>query len=127
MLNFDLATQQEIRTELGTRLRAQRIAQSLTQDELAARAGISLSTVKRMEKSCDTAFEALIRVAMALGLAAQFESLFSLQIKSIAQMEQVASTYHVRVRASRKAKTPSKVALKAAPKAAPTAKPPPEA
>jgi transcriptional regulator with XRE-family HTH domain len=104
MPNFALATHQEIRAALGTRLRAQRLAQALSQDELAERAGVSLSTLKRLEKSCDTSFEALVRVAMALGLAAQFETLFELQIKSIAQMEQVAATAQTRVRAPRKAR-----------------------
>lgn len=107
MRHFALATDQEIRTELGTRLRAQRLAQALSQEELAARAGVSLSTLKRLEKSSDTSFEALVRVAMALGLAAQFETLFNLEIKSIAQMEQLAATYQVRVRAPRKSRRQS--------------------
>lgn len=87
-MNFNLATQQEISLALGERLRAQRLAQDLAQEDLAARAGVSLSTLKRLESVGVCGMDSVIRVAQALGLAGGFESLFVLKIESIAQMEQ---------------------------------------
>jgi len=74
--DFGLATHREIARELGSRLRAQRLRQLLAQDELAARAGVSASALKTLESSGRSTIETLIRVAAALGLQADFASLF---------------------------------------------------
>ncbi len=74
--DFGLATHREIARELGSRLRAQRLRQLLAQDELAARAGVSTSALKTLESSGRSTVETLIRVAAALGLQADFASLF---------------------------------------------------
>jgi transcriptional regulator with XRE-family HTH domain len=103
-MNFDLATHQEISQALGQRLHTQRLAQNLSQAELAARAGVGLATLKRLEQSGACSMEALIRVAQALGLAGGFEALFVLTIRSIAQMEQ-AGVGSARRRAARQPKT----------------------
>jgi DNA-binding XRE family transcriptional regulator len=100
MLDFGFATEQEIRAELGKRLQAQRLAQGLTQAELAERAGISANTLGALENRGQCTLENFIRAAMGLGLAGELESLFALRIKSIAQMEQAEQAK--RVRAPRK-------------------------
>lgn len=88
MLDFALATHQEICTELGLRLKRQRLAQALTQQDLAERSGVASGTVKNLESKGVSSLESLIRIAMALGLVDGLAQLFELKApQSIAQME----------------------------------------
>jgi AraC-like DNA-binding protein len=100
MLEFSLASEKEIRTELAKRLRAQRLAKSLSLVELAQRAGMGVATLQRLETTGDCTFENFIRVVLGLGLAQELQSAFVLKIKSIAQMEQAEQSR--RLRAPRK-------------------------
>lgn len=72
--DFDLATYQEIIQEIGARLRAQRLQQSLTQSELAALAAVSTSALKTLESTGKSTIETLVRVAGTLGLQSDFLS-----------------------------------------------------
>jgi transcriptional regulator with XRE-family HTH domain len=87
MLDIGFASFSETTRELGARLRAQRLAQGLAQAELAARAGVSVGTVKNLEGKGQSSLETLVRVAMALGLADHLQPLFELPTQTIAQME----------------------------------------
>jgi transcriptional regulator with XRE-family HTH domain len=87
-LNFILATPAEICAQLGQRLREQRLAQSLTQTELALRAGVSAGTIKNLEGRGQASLESLIRIVVALGLAEQLQPLFTLRTDSIDAMTQ---------------------------------------
>lgn len=89
-MDFILATPSEILSELGHRLRDQRLLQSLTQTELAARAGVSVGTVKNLEGKGQASMETLIRVVLALGLTEQLQALFIPRTDSIAAMSQAA-------------------------------------
>ncbi len=89
-MDFLLATPAEILGDLGHRLRDQRLMQSLTQAELAARAGVSTGTVKNLEGRGQASLETLVRIVMALGLTEQLQPLFALQTDSIAAMSQAA-------------------------------------
>lgn len=112
-MDFRLAHSDEILREVGARLRAQRLAQGLRQDELAAMAGVSLGTVKSLERTGATSTETLIRIAQALGLTEQLQSLFLLPRQSIAQMERAQLAQRVRA-PRRKSTVNTKVASKAA-------------
>lgn len=100
MLDFGFATEQEIRAELGKRLRAQRLAQGLTRAEAAERAGVSLNTLGTLENKGRCTLENFIRAALGLGIADELQALFTLKIKSIAQMQRAEQAR--RVRAPRK-------------------------
>ncbi|MES2662028.1 MAG: helix-turn-helix transcriptional regulator [Pseudomonadota bacterium] len=86
-MNFKLSTYSEICEVIGKRLNTQRISQSLTQIELAKRAGVSTGTIKNIENNGQVSLESIIRVVIVLGLVDELEPLFKLNIKSIAQME----------------------------------------
>lgn len=86
---FNLSTSAEILHALGVRLREQRLAQSLTQRELAQMAGLSLGALRKLESDGQCSLETLVRVAQALGLLEALDDLFVLKRQSIAQMEQV--------------------------------------
>jgi DNA-binding phage protein len=101
MLEFALATEKEIRTELAKRLRKQRLSKGLSLEILAERAGMGRATLQRLETSGDCTFENFIRVVQALGLVQELQELCVLKALSIAQMEQQAEHAN-RVRAPRK-------------------------
>ncbi|ASM77872.1 DNA-binding protein [Vitreoscilla filiformis] len=87
MLFVELSTPSEICQQLGQRLRAQRLAQLLSQAELAARAGVALGTLRKLESTGQTFIETLVRVAQTLGLAAPLLELWPPQaLQSIAQL-----------------------------------------
>lgn len=102
MVDFAFATQEEILRELGERLRTQRLAQSLTQKDLAAMAGLALGTVKTLERSGSCSLETLIRVVQVLGLSDELQRLFVLQRQSIAQMQQAEQAMRQRAPRSKK-------------------------
>jgi len=62
--------------EIGKRLRIQRLAMGLTQEELAKRAGISLSTLKLMEQQGKGSLQRLAKVAVVLDLDGDLRGLF---------------------------------------------------
>lgn len=101
MLEFALATEKEIRTELTTRLRKQRVAKGVSMTLLAKRAGVGRATLQRLETTGDCTLENFVRVVQALGLVQELQGLLALKILSIAQMEQQAGQAK-RVRAPRK-------------------------
>lgn len=75
MNSFDFYTAPEICTELGARLKQQRLLKPLSQEDLANKAGLGVSTVQRIEQGNGGTFENVIRLIMALGLIDQMESL----------------------------------------------------
>ena len=95
-MDIGFSTYEEVCKELGARLKAQRLVQMLTQEELAARAGLSTGTVKNIENKGQSSIESVVRLGLALGLADHFQELFSLQVKSIAQMDQIEKSKRIR-------------------------------
>jgi len=70
---FHDLTDQAVLAELGGRLARHRLRRNLTQAELAHEAGVSLSTVSRLEAGESTQLTNLIRVVRALGLLGNFD------------------------------------------------------
>jgi DNA-binding phage protein len=101
MLEFALATETEIRTELATRLRKQRLAKGVPMELLAKHAGVGRATLQRLETTGDCTLENFVRVVQALGLVQELQEMFVLKTLSIAQMEQRALQAK-RIRAPRK-------------------------
>jgi transcriptional regulator with XRE-family HTH domain len=91
---------------LGKRLRIQRVAQLLTQQELATRAGVSAGTVKNLERKGQSSMESAVRIAMALNLTDELRSLFKLRVRSTAQMQRAGSAQRVSRRGRQTASEP---------------------
>ncbi|MFT3992339.1 MAG: helix-turn-helix transcriptional regulator [Luteolibacter sp.] len=62
--------------DVGARLKGLRLAKGWTQDELAERAGVAVSTLKLLEAKGQGSFQRLIRVAVALGVDGELRGLF---------------------------------------------------
>jgi len=74
IINF--STDEAVLRELGQRLAAVRLQQNLTQMQLAEQAGISKSTLQRLESGeAATRLSGFVRVCRALGLLEQLETL----------------------------------------------------
>ena len=74
---------------IGQRLRMHRLAKGWTQQELAERAGICLSTLKVMEQQGKGSMQRLAKVAVALDIDADLRSLFKIryQLDSLEAVE----------------------------------------
>lgn len=67
---------QEIIQEIAARAKARRLALDLTQEGLASRSGVPLSTLKQFEHTGKTSLEALLAISLALGTTHEFDGLF---------------------------------------------------
>ena len=62
-----MLTDAAIRGRLGENLKGVRLKQNITQQRLAEEAGVSLSTVKKLEKGEIGSFDAFLRILRTLG------------------------------------------------------------
>jgi|SRR5450830_1387571 len=83
MLDLSFNKPGEIVQRLCERLRKERLAQEMTQADLAGRAGIGINTVSNLEAGRNVGFENIVRVAMAMGRSKELEDLFQPQLESI--------------------------------------------
>lgn len=105
MGTLELLTPDELCHELGARCRALRLARNLSQAELAAMAGSSLSSLRRLEACGQGTVLLLVRVVQALQAGAQLESFLAQPVASIADIERsVAATRRQRAGGPRKRK-----------------------
>lgn len=89
-----------ITRQIGQRLRGFRLAKGWTQQELAERSGIALSTLKLLENKGWGSFQRLVRVAVILGIDGELRELFA----KPAAMESIAAVKRAeRQRAPRRA------------------------
>ena len=90
-----------ITRQVGQRLRGFRLAKGWTQQELAERSGVALSTLKLLESQGRGSFQRLVRVAVALGIDGELRDLFA----KPAAMESIAAVKRAeRQRAPRRAR-----------------------
>lgn len=83
MLELTLSKPSEVVKRLCERLRTERLAQQMTQADVAARAGIGTNTVSNLEAGRNVGFENVIRVAMTLGCGKELENLFLPKLDSL--------------------------------------------
>jgi transcriptional regulator with XRE-family HTH domain len=83
MLPLDLMTAPQLAQQVAQCARRYRLERNLTQQELAERAGMSLSSLRRFERTGEIAFLSLVRIAMALDATEGLMGLFPEQIRSL--------------------------------------------
>ncbi len=71
-----ILTSKELLEHIAQNARALRLTQNLTQSGLSVRSGVALATIKKFEHSGQISLESLLKIAIALGASAPFESLF---------------------------------------------------
>ena len=70
-----LRTVQEVQTGIAGRFKARRLAMNLTQSELAARSGVTFSSLKRFEREGLIALDSLLKLALVLNCLDDFDKL----------------------------------------------------
>ena len=83
MLDLGFSKPEEIVKRLCERLRMERLAQEMTQADVASRAGIGTNTVSNLEAGRNVGFENLVRVAIVLGRTKEIEALFRAKLESL--------------------------------------------
>jgi hypothetical protein len=76
-LSIELRSPQDMLLEIAGRFKARRLAVNLTQQGLAARSGVSWSSLKRFERTGLIALDSLLRVALVLDCLSDFDKLAS--------------------------------------------------
>lgn len=73
---------------VAERVKTLRLAQELTQSELARRSDVALATLRYFERTGRISFERLLRLAVTLRALDAFDALFALpEVRSLAQLE----------------------------------------
>ena len=75
MLPISLKTTQEVRQGIADRFKGRRIAMNLTQREVAARSGVTWSSLKRFEREGLIALDSLLNLALVLDCLGDFDKL----------------------------------------------------
>lgn len=92
MLDLGFSKPDEIVKRLCRRLRTERLAQQMTQADVANRAGIGSNTVSNLEAGRNVGFENMVRVAMVLGRARELEGLFMPALDSLEDVRRYEQT-----------------------------------
>jgi len=77
MLAANISSPSDASRGLAERARARRLDANLSQEGLATRAGISLGSLKRFERTGEISLDRLLRIAFALGASDGFDRLFA--------------------------------------------------
>lgn len=92
MLDLSFSKPSEVVKRLCDRLRTERIAQQMTQADVAGRAGVATNTVSNLEAGRNVGFENVVRVAMVLGRSKELEGLFLPKLDSLEDIHRYESS-----------------------------------
>ncbi len=79
MIVFNMLSPAEVIADLSERVRRRRIDGNLTQRDLAAKSGVSYSSLRLFEETGKISLEALVKIAFVLGAEGEFSQLFPTQ------------------------------------------------
>lgn len=77
MINLYQKTWTEINNNIAQKIVRLRKRKKITQKQLAARAGVSLGSLKRFEQSGEISLQSLTKIAIALDVENELEDLFN--------------------------------------------------
>ena len=87
MINLYQKTWNEIDNDIANRMVKLRKRRKITQKALAAKSGVSLGSIKRFEQSCEISLQSLTKLAIALEVEGELDTLFdSVPFQSIEEV-----------------------------------------
>lgn len=76
MIAFNMSSPAEVMADLSERVRRRRIDGNVTQRDLAAKSGVSYSSLRLFEETGKISLEAVVKIAFVLGAEGEFGQLF---------------------------------------------------
>lgn len=77
MIAFNVSTPKDVALQIAARVKARRLELDLTQEGLAARAGVKFATYRRFEQTGEISLKGLLQVGFALNALSEFDALFA--------------------------------------------------
>lgn len=77
MIAFNISSPNEVALQIAARVRARRLELDLTQEGLAARAGVKFATYRRFEQTGEISLRGLLQIGFALDALLGFDALFA--------------------------------------------------
>lgn len=76
IISFNLSTPDDVAKQIATRVKARRLELNLTQEGIAARAGLKFATYRRFEQTGEISLKGLLQIGFALNALSEFDALF---------------------------------------------------
>ena len=83
IIALNISTPNEIAKQIAARVKARRLELNLTQEGIAARAGIKFATYRRFEQTGEISLKGLLQIGFALNALSDFDALFAKQYQSL--------------------------------------------
>lgn len=77
MVAINLSTPKDVALQIAARVKARRLELDLTQEGLAARAGVKFATYRRFEQTGEISLKGLLQIGFALNTLSEFDALFA--------------------------------------------------
>ena len=74
---FDISTPNDVAKQIAARVKARRLELNLTQEGMAARAGLKFATYRRFEQTGEISLKGLLQIGFALNVLSEFDALFA--------------------------------------------------
>ena len=76
IISFNILTPDDVAKQIATRVKARRLELNLTQEGIAARAGLKFATYRRFEQTGEISLKGLLQRGFALNALSEFDALF---------------------------------------------------
>ena len=77
IISFNISTPDDVAKQIATRVIARRLELNLTQEGIAARAGLKFATYRRFEQTGEISLKGLLQIGFALNALSEFDALFA--------------------------------------------------
>lgn len=77
MIVFDIQNPNEVALQIAARAKSRRLELNLTQEGMAARAGLKFATYRRFEQTGEISLRGLLQIGFALNALSEFDALFA--------------------------------------------------
>ena len=77
IISFNISTPDDVAKQIATRVKARRLELNLTQEGIAARAGLKFATYRRFEQTGEISLKGLLHIGFALNELSEFDALFA--------------------------------------------------
>ena len=77
IISFNISTPDDVAKQIATRVKARRLELNLTQEGIAARAGLKFATYRRFEQTGEISLKGLLQIGFALNALSDFDALFA--------------------------------------------------